>query len=140
MTTEPSFLPRHADPQARWPADEPMSPLRIFLDPRGRIPRSTYWRYGVFALFGLTLLLQVLLAIARVPADSAAAGVQALLLWPAIAVSVKRWHDRDKSGWWVLIMLIPVLGWIWTLVDNGMLRGTVGPNRFGDDPLPFAPR
>ncbi len=61
--------------------------------------------------------------------------VNLLLVWPALAVSVKRWHDRDKSGVWVLLNLVPVIGWIWALIDNGFLRGTKGPNRFGDDPL-----
>jgi uncharacterized membrane protein YhaH (DUF805 family) len=59
--------------------------------------------------------------------------VQLLVVWPAVAVSVKRWHDRNKSGWWVLINLIPIVGALWTLVENGFLRGTPGPNRFGDD-------
>ncbi|MDH5331954.1 MAG: DUF805 domain-containing protein, partial [Aquincola sp.] len=55
-----------------------------------------------------------------------------LLLWPALALSVKRWHDRDKSGWWVLVALIPFIGWLWMLIENGVRRGTVGPNRYGD--------
>ena len=50
-------------------------------------------------------------------------------------VSVKRWHDRDRSGWWVLLNLLPVIGWLWALVDNGFVRGTRGPNRYGADPL-----
>lgn len=57
------------------------------------------------------------------------------ILWAGLAVSVKRWHDRDKSGWWILIGLIPVIGTIWVLVENGFLPGTAGPNRFGPDPL-----
>ena len=66
--------------------------------------------------------------------------VNLLLIWPALAVSVKRWHDRDKSGWWVLLNLLPVIGWLWALVDNGFLRGTDGPNRYGPDPLATEPR
>ena len=57
----------------------------------------------------------------------------ALLVWPCAAVSVKRWHDRDKSGWWAVVYLIPLVGLVWTLVANGCLRGSVGPNRFGAD-------
>lgn len=115
--------------------DEPMPPWRIFLDPRGRIPRRTFWLYGVLALLGLGLLLSALLSIAGMPSRHAEALVNLLLLWPGIAVSVKRWHDRDRSGWWVLIVLIPVVGWLWALIDNGFLRGTPGPNRFGQPPL-----
>jgi uncharacterized membrane protein YhaH (DUF805 family) len=58
-----------------------------------------------------------------------------ITLWPALAIYTKRWHDRDKSGWWTLIIFIPIIGSIWLLVELGFLRGTDGPNRFGDDPL-----
>jgi hypothetical protein len=63
----------------------------------------------------------------------------ALLLLPLFYVGypirVKRWHDRDKSGWWVLIALIPIFGWCWTIVECSFLKGTEGSNRFGTDPL-----
>ena len=58
-----------------------------------------------------------------------------IVLWPTLAVYTKRWHDRDKSGWWSLIMFVPIIGGIWFLVECGFLRGTDGPNRFGNDPL-----
>jgi uncharacterized membrane protein YhaH (DUF805 family) len=59
-------------------------------------------------------------------------GIFALLtLIPIIIVYIKRFHDRDKSGWWVLIGLIPVIGAIWLLIELGFLKGTPGPNRFG---------
>jgi uncharacterized membrane protein YhaH (DUF805 family) len=56
------------------------------------------------------------------------------LLWPSLAVQVKRWHDRDKSGWMVLINLIPIIGWLWTFIECGFLDGTPGPNRYGPSP------
>ena len=55
--------------------------------------------------------------------------------WISIAVAVKRYHDRNKSGWWVLIVLVPVIGGLWYLIECGFLRGTVGPNNYGPDPL-----
>jgi uncharacterized membrane protein YhaH (DUF805 family) len=61
--------------------------------------------------------------------------IQVVLLVSGLAVSAKRWHDRDKSAWWLLIGLVPLIGGIWALVENGFLRGTLGPNRFGPDPL-----
>ena len=61
--------------------------------------------------------------------------VSLVVLWPYLAISVKRWHDRDKTGWWVLIWLIPVIGWIWALIELGFLLGTAGPNKYGPDPL-----
>lgn len=56
-----------------------------------------------------------------------------LLIWISVAVQVKRWHDRDKSGWWFLMNFVPIIGWIWVLIECGFLRGTMGPNRFGDE-------
>jgi uncharacterized membrane protein YhaH (DUF805 family) len=79
------------------------------------------------------------------------------LLWIGLAISAKRLHDRNKSAWWlVLFYLVPAvlqgigeqLGTagiiltlaglgisIWALVEIGFLRGTVGPNQYGPDPL-----
>ena len=56
------------------------------------------------------------------------------LLWPSLALQVKRWHDRDKSGWWVLISFVPIIGALWILIECGFLDGTPGPNRFGPSP------
>ncbi|TGR16409.1 DUF805 domain-containing protein, partial [Mesorhizobium sp. M8A.F.Ca.ET.197.01.1.1] len=47
----------------------------------------------------------------------------------------KRWHDRNKSGWWTLIGLIPIIGGIWLLIELGILEGTRGANQYGPDPL-----
>ena len=55
-------------------------------------------------------------------------------VWIKLAVLVKRWHDRDKSGWFVLVMFIPVIGWLWQLIECGFLDGTPGSNRFGPSP------
>ncbi|MEW6705590.1 MAG: DUF805 domain-containing protein [Pseudomonadota bacterium] len=122
-------------PQAPTAIDlaEPMSPLHIFVGLRGRIPRKIFWLYGVAVPLGLGAYLHALLAIAGVGGQALEGMLNLALLWSALAVSVKRWHDRDKSGWWALVQFIPVVGWLWTLVENGLLRGTVGPNRFGQD-------
>ncbi len=61
--------------------------------------------------------------------------VTLITLYPALAIYTKRWHDRDKSGWWSLIAFVPIIGGIWLLVELGFLRGTDGANRFGPDPL-----
>jgi uncharacterized membrane protein YhaH (DUF805 family) len=114
---------------------EAMPPLRLFFGLRGRLSRRQFWLYGVLTLIGLAILAHALLGIALVRAHTADLIVNLLLVWPALAVSVKRWHDRDRSGWWVLLNLVPVIGWLWALIDNGLLRGTPGPNRFGNDPL-----
>lgn len=53
-----------------------------------------------------------------------------MIVWMDLALQVKRWHDRDKTGWWVLICLFPGLGLAWALIECGLFPGTVGPNRF----------
>jgi uncharacterized membrane protein YhaH (DUF805 family) len=56
------------------------------------------------------------------------------VLLPTIAVGVRRLHDIDRTGWWYLLILIPVLGAL-VLLFFFVQRGTVGANRFGPDPL-----
>lgn len=55
------------------------------------------------------------------------------LLLPNLAVLVRRLHDTDRSGWWILISLIPVIGGLVLFVFT-CLEGTSGDNRFGEDP------
>lgn len=116
--------------------DDPMPPLRLWLDPRGRINRTSFWLHGVLAMCGLAVLLRALFDIARLPQDQVDEWVSLLLAWPTLAISAKRWHDRDRSAWWVLLLLIPVVGVLWLLADNGFVRGTPGRNRFGEPPPP----
>lgn len=62
------------------------------------------------------------------------------LLWaivvflPGLSVTIRRLHDIDKSGWWILVGLIPLIGSIIILIWL-VRRGSDGPNRFGEDPL-----
>ncbi len=55
-------------------------------------------------------------------------------LIPSLSVGVRRLHDTDRSGWWLLLWLIPFIGWIILLVIM-VSSGTRGPNRFGPDPV-----
>lgn len=101
----------------------------------GRINRQPFWMF-ILGVFVVTFIVAFL---AGMLGDTL--GMIILIpyfivqIWASLAVQVKRWHDRDKSGWWVLIGLIPVIGSIWVLVECGFLRGTEGQNRFGPDPL-----
>jgi uncharacterized membrane protein YhaH (DUF805 family) len=116
------------------PHADPTSPRFVFLALRGRVSRRTFWLYGVVALLGLGLLGHALLGIAGIKRVHADVIVNLGLVWPAIAISAKRWQDRDRAPAWVLVSLIPIVGWLWALVDNGFVRGTPGPNRFGEVP------
>jgi uncharacterized membrane protein YhaH (DUF805 family) len=114
--------------------DEARSPRHLLLSFNGRIGRRTWWLWGVGAMLGLGLYLTVLLRVAGVSARASEIAVNLLLVWPAVAIGAKRWHDRGKSAWWVLVALVPLVGWLWTLVENGCLRGEPGDNRYGPPP------
>ena len=82
------------------------------------------------------------MASARRPAGAASAaanlgllsGLYTLaVLLPSIAVTVRRLHDTDRTGWWILLGFIPIIGGIVLLVFY-VLEGTRGPNRYGPDP------
>lgn len=98
----------------------------------GRINRQPFWAFAL-VVFGINVVLGILHM-------KVLSGLFALaLLYPAIMVQIKRWHDRGKSGWWCLINLVPAIGWLWALVECGFLPGTPGPNSFGADPLASKP-
>ncbi len=70
-------------------------------------------------------------------------GVLGFLIWLIVypstaylglALNAKRWHDRNKSGWWSLLGLIPVLGLFLIVFELGCYKGTSGPNKYGPDP------
>ncbi len=127
----PTLPPASLDPAS--PYAEAMSLPQILFSFKGRIPRKTYWLYGVIGLLLVSLMTTLLLGIAGVEERRAEALANLLIVWPAAAISAKRWHDRNQSAWWLLINLLPVVGVIWSLVVNGLLRGTVGANRYGED-------
>ena len=54
-------------------------------------------------------------------------------LIPNLAVGVRRLHDTNRSGWWMLIVLVPLIGIVVLLIFD-VMEGTKGPNRFGPDP------
>ena len=116
-----------------------MSYQHLFLSFEGRVGRSSYW-LACLVLFTANILASHIGT--RLIEGPAGGGVILLgwlvILYSGAAVAAKRWHDRNKSGWWSLIALVPVIGLIWMLVENGFLPGTPGPNRFGPDPVKAA--
>jgi uncharacterized membrane protein YhaH (DUF805 family) len=57
-----------------------------------------------------------------------------VMLYPTLAVNVKRCHDRGRSGWFILVALVPFLG-IWYLIEVCFLPGTEGVNEYGAPPV-----
>jgi uncharacterized membrane protein YhaH (DUF805 family) len=108
----------------------------------GRINRAKFWA-GIAATWTIGIGLLILLG-AAIAADSAALttigvvlaiAIYGALIWMGLAISIKRWHDRGKSGWWVLIAAIPFIGAIWALVETGFLEGDPGDIQYGPNPL-----
>jgi uncharacterized membrane protein YhaH (DUF805 family) len=101
----------------------------------GRAPRSEFWYWVLFAL--LVSVAASIVDYALFPlADVNPLGILVSLgfFLPNLSVAVRRLHDLDYSGWWVLLGLIPIVGLI-VLIIWWCQRGTVGPNRFGPDAL-----
>ncbi len=106
----------------------------------GRASRAEYW-YPALFIFTITLALGITGAVFGLFSTSLQTifGVVSLLFSlstfvPSLAVMVRRFHDIDRSGWWSLIIFIPLIGFIVFIVWV-CKRGTFGPNRFGPDPL-----
>lgn len=102
----------------------------------GRIPRRIYWSAG-FAV-GQFLPMCALLLMVTFGRESRATligilALSVLWIWASLAVSVKRWHDRGKSAWWIFIGLIPIVGPFWALIEMGCLRGTRSSNQYGPE-------
>ncbi len=105
----------------------------------GRARRKEYW---MFMLANIVVGVVIgLLGAATAGPDGAPSTIATIVLWvysiaillPSLAVTVRRLHDTDRSGWWILISLIPLIGAI-VLIIFYVTDGTKGPNRFGADP------
>lgn len=103
----------------------------------GRARRKEYWMFFLF---------NIIFAVAAMILDSLLGfrmrgqyfGVIYLIYMlamflPSLAVTVRRLHDTNRSGGWIFISLIPLIGGIWLLVLV-CTEGTIGENRFGNDP------
>ena len=108
-----------------------LRPLSLYATFSGRARRAEYWQFS---------LLYVILNVVVTAIDAAAmeTGILPLLFGlafflPALAVTVRRLHDTNRSGWWILIVLIPLIGTIWYIVLC-CFDSTPGENRFGPNP------
>ena len=116
--------------------------LRKYGDFEGRAPRSEYWYWALFiALVMLAgfVAMAILDALLGERVGTAVIAVLAIfaglgLIIPSLAVTVRRLHDTNSSGWWYLLSFLPYVGglvlFVWCCI-----KGTDGQNRFGSDPL-----
>src|SRR5829696_4964713 len=96
----------------------------------GRASRPAFWWWVLFVVLASVGANIIDLAIGA-PVFSAIVGLGLLL--PNLSVAIRRLHDTDRTGWWVLIWLIPLIGWIVLLVFY-LQQGDAGENRFGPPP------
>jgi uncharacterized membrane protein YhaH (DUF805 family) len=132
-------------PQAPAPAAPKAGFFRMLFSDRGRINRGQYWGYSILVavlyfvvaagcaailfsdrdnfmnLFPLALIVLLIASL--------------LLMWSALALIIKRYHDLNKSAWWLLIVFIPVIGSLWQFIETCFVAGTPGPNRYGPPTL-----
>ena len=109
--------------------------LKRYAEFDGRSRRMEYWMFFLFN-FIISCVLTAVDIFVLTPLIGL--GVLSLIyslgvLVPNIAVTVRRLHDTNRSGWWFLIVLIPLIGWLILLVFM-VLDGESGENRFGPDP------
>lgn len=110
----------------------------------GRAARSEYWWFALF-IFLMSIPLAAIDQLLVAPSlgyESFKEATPQFVSWlfslamllPSISVAVRRMHDLNKSGWWVLIIFIPLIGFLLMLYWF-VQRGTEGANDYGPDPL-----
>jgi len=112
-----------------WFNDYYIGVLRDYADFSGRSGRKEFW---VFVL--ISFLISVALGLLGSTVSSL---YSLLVLIPSIAVGVRRLHDIGKSGWYLFLVLIPVLGWL-VLLYFYVQKGSSGSNTFGSHPAPLS--
>ena len=99
----------------------------------GRATRQEYWMFVLINTIIAVILAFVGMVLFRSSANYLGALYSLAVLLPSLGVAVRRLHDTNRSGWWLLIALIPIVGGIVLLVFL-CLDGTRGINQFGQDP------
>lgn len=123
--------------------------LQRYFDFGGRATRTQFW---MFVLFHIGILLAVSTIDNLLGLDDATGSRIFLRLYilasliPGIAIAIRRLHDTNRSGWWLLISLVPVIGGIWLLIlyiqDSYPTDNQYGPNPKAPTaaiPVPSAP-
>lgn len=126
---------------------------QLLFSAEGRIGRGTFWKGVIVSVFGAMLVAAALnYALAQAIPNEAGAGegfsvnganavpflvlnllTTIFIVWSSVCLGIKRYHDRNKPGVWVLLSLVPLAN-IWYFIETGFLGGTVGPNTYGPDP------
>lgn len=96
----------------------------------GRASRSEFWWFYLFNII-LSAVIGIVFCWSENAMNIATGLVNLALLLPSLGLAVRRLHDIDKSGWWIFISLIPIIGWIlliiWYCKDSQMETNEYGP-------------
>ena len=107
--------------------------VKHYADFSGRANRKQFWLYALW-LCVVYIVIGILSAALGEKAGTVLSALVGLaLLVPNLALTVRRLHDTDRSGWWVLISFLPLIGGLILFVFE-LLPGTPGENRFGNQP------
>jgi uncharacterized membrane protein YhaH (DUF805 family) len=119
------------------PIDWATRPLKKYADFTGRAPRAEYWWFVLLYFVGYVVASIVDSILGLNPMVLTYGPITMLfalaILIPSLAVGARRLHDTYRSGWWLLIGLIPLIGAIVLLVFF-VTEGTKGDNQYGADP------
>jgi len=111
--------------------------LNQYADFNGRARRKEYWMFFLFNIVFAVLASLIDIAAGTANLDSGSGVFQGIyslaVLIPGLAVGVRRLHDVGKSGWMLLIALIPIIGAIWLLVLM-VTDSKEGTNKWGENP------
>jgi uncharacterized membrane protein YhaH (DUF805 family) len=137
------FLARRASSVSAGAATEgtKMDPnyIEFLTSAQGRVSRAQFWLKWVVPYVVVTFVL--FFVVTLILPQSVASIIMGLYglaaLWPSIAIYIKRAHDRGRSGWFILLGLVPLVN-IWVLIELLFLPGTSGENTYGVSPVPAA--
>jgi uncharacterized membrane protein YhaH (DUF805 family) len=105
--------------------------IKKYMDFEGRASRKAYW---MFYLIHMAFVIGIYLLEWILNTNALILLIYGLLIFfPSLSVSVRRLHDIGKSGWWVLITLVPFIGAIILIVFLA-LRSQPGVNQYGPNP------
>ncbi len=108
--------------------------LRRYTDFGGRADRPEFWWFAL-----INLIVSVVIWVAGIALFGLATGELLAVVYglatllPVLGVAIRRLHDTNKSGWWIVVDLVPFVGGI-ILIVLLAIAGTPGPNRFGPQP------
>ena len=109
-----------------------------YVDFSTRASRKEYWLFFLFYLIACIILSIIDMFVGTYHEESGYglfSGIFILATFlPYLAVTVRRLHDTGRTGWWLLLSIIPLFGLIWLIIVL-CLKGNDGENRFGADPL-----